>query len=64
MLAELLLSLLCVGTATTTTTTRPGALDDPLLVDLVKVWQQFRDPGTGFWCDTLRFQNFVRNISI
>jgi len=28
-------------------------------VDLVKVWQQFRDPGTGFWCDTLRFQNFV-----
>ena len=51
-------------TTTTTTTTRPGALDDPLLVDLVKVWQQFRDPGTGFWCDTLRFQNFVRNISI
>ena len=30
-----------------------GGLEDPLLVDLVKVWQQFRDPGTGFWCDSL-----------
>ena len=25
--------------------------------DALAVWQAFRDPGNGLWCDTLRFGN-------
>ena len=31
------------------------ATQQSLMDDIVGVWREFRDPETGFWCDTLRF---------
>ena len=28
-----------------------------MMDDIVSVWNQFRDPDNGFWCDTLRFSS-------
>ena len=35
-----------------------------LMDDIVGVWSQFRDPDTGFWCDTLRFTSGTGQLSI
>jgi len=30
-----------------------------IMDDIVSFWRQFRDPDNGFWCDTLRLENFI-----
>ena len=37
--------------------TRGQDLKREIFEDALAVWQAYRDPGNGLWCDTLRFGN-------